>query len=70
MAWVSSRVNSASISTTSSRTTGSKPLVASSKISSFASWDRATASPSFIFMPLENSLNFWFSGRENLVSSR
>ncbi len=41
--WFSSLVKSLKISRISSRTTGSKPLVASSRISSFALCERATA---------------------------
>ena len=63
MEWLSSRVNSEKSSTTSSRTTGSRPLVGSSRIRSLGLWDRATAMPSFIFMPREKSLNCFPSGR-------
>ena len=37
-------------------TTGSRPLVASSRIKSFAWWDRAAALANFCFMPRELSL--------------
>ena len=42
----------------SSRITGSRPLVASSKINSLGLWERATAMHNFIFMPLEGKVVF------------
>ena len=41
-------------STSSSRDTGSRPLVGSSRISSFALWLSASASKYFTFMPLDS----------------
>ena len=48
------------------RTTGSSPLVASSKISSFGWCESAVASASFAVMPLENFLYGLSSGSEKL----
>ena len=67
MEWSSSRVNSLKISSTSSRTMGSRPAVASSSTSSLGLWLRATAMASFIFMPREKSLKGFFSGRPKRV---
>ena len=61
----SSRVKSENSSTTSSRTTGSSPLVASSRISSFELCDSAAAMPSFIFIPREKSPKGLLSGMLN-----
>ncbi len=47
------RVNSEKSSRISSRTMGSRPLVASSKTSSRGLWLSATAMASFMVMPLE-----------------
>ena len=65
MEWSSSRVNSLNRSSTSSRTMGSSPAVASSSTSSFGWWLNATAIASFIRMPREKSLNCFFNGRSN-----
>ena len=63
MEWSSSRVNSLKISSTSSRTMGSNPLVASSSTSSLGWWLSAAAMASFIRIPREKSLKGLFSGR-------
>ena len=53
MEWFSSRVKSFRMSSISSRAMGSRPPVASSRISSLAPWDSATAMASFMRMPRE-----------------
>ena len=51
----------------SSRDSTSRPLVGSSRISSFASWLNATASMSFICMPRDRSLIFLFRPSPNCL---
>ena len=49
----------------SSRTTGSRPEVASSRISSWGRVEKAAAMDSFIFMPLEKAFTCFFPVRPN-----
>ena len=65
MAWSSSQMKLRNSSKISSRTTGSSPAVASSRISSLGWWARAAAKDNFIFMPRENSLMSFSSGSLN-----
>ena len=53
MAWSSASLNSRKISSTSSRTMGSRPAVASSSSRTSGRWARAAAMASFIRMPRE-----------------
>ena len=61
----SSWMKSSRMSSSSSRATGSRPLVGSSSISRRLPWLSAAAMESFIFMPREYSFIFCRSGREN-----
>ena len=68
MEFSSSCTKSRNISKMPSRTMGSSPLVASSKIKSFGWCAKAAARESFAFMPFEKDFIFFAAGRDNLFS--
>ncbi len=66
MAWSSSETKARNSSRISSRTTGSKPAVASSNSSRRGRWASAAARDSFIRIPRDSSLMFFAPDRPNL----